>query len=97
MELSDSLLTIPSIVCLGILLVCAIVLLVAPPRFIRTSFLVMFVTMMSYMAILVITMAGSFDPTTDSSSTATTEDSDSASDTAPAPTAPPSDGTTDAY
>jgi hypothetical protein len=99
MELSDLLLTIPSLACLGILLICTIALLIAPPRFVRASFLVMFVTVISYIAILVITLAGSFNPTATDTTTTTqdTGDSDSGSDTAPAPTAPPSDGATSGY
>lgn len=96
MESSNLLLAIPSVVCVGILIICIIALLVAPPRFIRTSFLVMFVTVMSYMAVLIITMAGSFNPTvSDTSSTTATQDTDSSAE--PAPTAPPSDGTSDTY
>jgi hypothetical protein len=96
---SDLFMTVPSIVCLGIVLLCVIAVLVAPERYIRPSFLVMFVTLISYSAILIITLAGSFNPTSDSTttisdtSTTSSDSSDSASPSAP----PPSDGSSDGY
>lgn len=96
--MSDAFATIPSFVCLGIIIVSLLTLLVAPRRYVRGSFLVMVVAVIGYVAVLAITMAGSITPSssTQSAETQAAEDS-SSGHAAPAPVAPDSDASSEGY
>lgn len=59
MDISSASVTVPSFICLAIIAVCVLVVLIAPPRYIRSSFLVILVTIIGYMAVLAITIVGS--------------------------------------
>lgn len=98
-EMSDPFVTIPSFVCLGIIIVSMLAVLLAPRRYVHGSFLVMVVSIVGYAAILAITTAGSINPNspTEEAATQASESSSSGGDTLPAPTDPLSDGSSEGY
>jgi hypothetical protein len=95
MDMTELVVTVPSLACLGIVVLCFAAVLMAPARFVRPSLIVMLVTVVGYMAILAITVVGSPDLTVGGSDAGDTggESETSEGQAAPPPTSvPPSDG-----
>jgi hypothetical protein len=93
MDMFDELVvTIPSLVCLGIIVLCAAAVLTAPRRFVRPSLIVMLVTVTGYLAILAITMLGSPDLMTGGGGDTSGESEGSESEAVRSVPVPPSDG-----
>lgn len=97
--MSDAFVTIPSFVCLGIIMVSLLTLLLAPRRYVHGSFLVMVIAVIGYAAVLAITAAGSISPSssTQDAETEAAGASSSTSDAAPSPDAQNSDESSDGY
>lgn len=87
---SDLLVTVPSLVCVGIIVVCVTAVLVAPRRFVRASLIAMLVTIVGYMAVLAIMMLGSphLITSTEDAEDSTGTDTDEGVAPPPVPTAP---------
>ncbi len=87
---SSLLMTVPSLVCLGIFLVSATAVLVGPRRFVRPSLIVMLVTVVGYMALLAIMLLGSpyLITSAEDAGESTVTDTDEGAAPTPLPTSP---------